>query len=181
MMLAGYLACCCGSIAEWAKTFPLGDLTHWMPWLKMGGIATLLVGVLLQAICNLLYYWNDTGPLEKYLKNEPATERRTTSEQTVCKKIQKLKGFRRITDYVFYASMLTSLGSLLPFFVGYISDWATQYPIEISSGQRRVAGIVGICGLILSVVAMWISDMIATWLAMHVQKLAQNPRASICI
>lgn len=174
----GMLICCCGFMVGWAKSFPLGDISPFMPWMQVIGVAVLLGGVILMSMAHLLYHKNDTMGVHR--------PTRAIEEPILCKSKSATTCIKTMSDGVFSLGFLALAVSLLAFCIGYISDWASQSPVKITDGQRKVIGVIGIGGMVGSILTMWATDLISAWITFHVERKRVNPmividQAHVCI
>lgn len=173
--LAGLLTFLCGIVVDWAKTFPLGDLTDRMVILRICGLVIIVIGVLLISASYLLYHKNDTGNMsvskEQIILNIAPPDKQHTN----------FRNIRRISKAVNNSMILLAAVSVLAFCVGFINGWAETLPIRINSATKKVVGTLGIVGVVLSVTIMSISEITSTWLTKNIleaQLTAKNSHIS---
>lgn len=171
-LVGGFLTCCCGYVAEWARTFPLGDITAHTIQLRICGVSALVVAIILLSASHLLYYKNQYKKPKERLNYKRAAKGKVQQAPRTrnYQNDRKIQLIRTVTsaDSTFWLGMLLCVFSLLLFFIGYISEWANTFPIRLESGSRQVCGILGIIGQVLSIIIMWAADAISTWIETNV-------------
>lgn len=160
---------------EWAATFPLGDLTPWMFWCRIAGIALLLTGIIILTASKLIYSARETGTWQDpYMPYKVITKKMADARKSELSPGNSAKVFSNLS---FYLATIGLVACVLFFCVGFINGWAETYPgAKITQLERDIAGYLGIWGTAFCIFVMMVSDSVHVWIVNHIElKQPKNP------